>query len=257
MRDPDLLSNCLVDGDLSALARSRRKRRQALLVAVLIEVGLLAALLLVPIVSSTVPPRWISLAPTPPFRGNPNPASQPQRGSMLPQPHRDQLPHTDILFHQPIAIPTHVSPAADNSGPPEIAAQTNGAGPFGDPNGLIEGPLSSNSAMRPPLPPPAAHPPTPRPLHRSEGVEQALLLHRVDPVYPEIAKRAHIEGTVRLHALIGTDGAVRDVEILSGHPILAKAARDAVLEWRYRPTLLNGEKVEVETTITVIFELTR
>jgi protein TonB len=86
-------------------------------------------------------------------------------------------------------------------------------------------------------------------------VEQALLVYRVEPRYPALARQMHLEGTVRLHAVIGIDGAVRELEVESGHPLLARAARDAVLQWRYRPTRLNGEPVEVETTITVIFEL--
>jgi protein TonB len=65
----------------------------------------------------------------------------------------------------------------------------------------------------------------------------------------------HLEGTVVLRAVIGRDGMVRSVEVVTGHPMLAKAAREAVLEWRYQPTLLNGEPVEVETAITVHFVL--
>ncbi len=92
-------------------------------------------------------------------------------------------------------------------------------------------------------------------LKRSEGVQQALLIHRVDPEYPAIARQAHLHGTVQLRAIIARDGTVRSIEVLSGHPILAKAAREAVSQWRYRPTRLNGEPVEVETYVTVIFQL--
>jgi protein TonB len=86
-------------------------------------------------------------------------------------------------------------------------------------------------------------------------VKEALLIHRVEPHYPALARQMRLEGTVRLHAIIGIDGAVRELEVESGHPLLARAAREAVLQWRYRPTRLNGEPVEVETTIEVIFEL--
>ncbi len=81
------------------------------------------------------------------------------------------------------------------------------------------------------------------------------LLHRVDPHYPKLAADLHLSGTVRLQATIGRDGSVRDLEILSGEPILARAAVEAVGQWRYRPTLLNGAPVEVETYITVKFAL--
>jgi len=81
------------------------------------------------------------------------------------------------------------------------------------------------------------------------------LVYRVDPLYPEIARAMHLSGTVRLRAIIGTDGSVRNLEVLSGNPILARAAVAAVRQWRYRPTRLNGGAVEVETLVTVKFVL--
>lgn len=81
------------------------------------------------------------------------------------------------------------------------------------------------------------------------------LVHRVQPSYPEIARAMHLSGTVRLEAVIGPDGTVRNLVVLSGSPILARAAVEAVREWRYRPTLLDRALVEVETYITVNFIL--
>ena len=81
----------------------------------------------------------------------------------------------------------------------------------------------------------------------------ALLIHRVEPEYPQAAKWIHLSGTVVLRARIGTDGEVHELETVSGNPLLAQAARAAVLQWRYRPTMLNGQAVEVETQITVNF----
>jgi protein TonB len=75
------------------------------------------------------------------------------------------------------------------------------------------------------------------------------------PVYPPIAKTAHISGTVMLHAVIAKDGSVEDLQYVSGPPLLMKAAMDAVKQWRYQPTQLNGEPVEVDTTISVVFTL--
>jgi protein TonB len=77
----------------------------------------------------------------------------------------------------------------------------------------------------------------------------------VQPVYPEDARLGRISGTVRLHVIIGTDGTMKQLEVISGHPMLQKAALDAVRQWRYQQTLLNGEPVEVDTTIDVIFSL--
>jgi TonB family protein len=81
------------------------------------------------------------------------------------------------------------------------------------------------------------------------------LLDKADPVYPPLARQARISGTVRLHAILATDGKVQQLEVLSGHPLLAPSALDAVRQWHYKPTLLNGEPVEVDTTIDVIYSL--
>jgi protein TonB len=87
-------------------------------------------------------------------------------------------------------------------------------------------------------------------------VTAKFLIRKVNPAYPEEARRDRIQGTVRLHVIIGRDGSVQQVELISGHPVLAKPAIDAVRQWVYRPTLLNGEPVEVDTTIDVVFSLT-
>jgi len=93
------------------------------------------------------------------------------------------------------------------------------------------------------------------PLRRSEGYMEASLIHRVQPLYPLVAKTAGISGIVRLRAIIATNGSVRQLEVLSGNPILAQSATAAVREWRHRPTRLDGNDVEVETFITVNFVL--
>ena len=89
----------------------------------------------------------------------------------------------------------------------------------------------------------------------SQGVMDAMLVHRVLPEYPPPAKWIHLAGTVVLRATIGTDGTVRNLITVSGNPILTQAARAAVQQWRYRPTMLNGQAVEVETEVTVNFVL--
>src|SRR5690348_13360745 len=86
-------------------------------------------------------------------------------------------------------------------------------------------------------------------------VAQALLVSRVAPIYPPLARQARIQGTVILDIIVNKAGEIRDVKLVSGHPMLAPAAIDAVKQWRYRPYILNGEPVEVETQITVNFTL--
>ena len=89
----------------------------------------------------------------------------------------------------------------------------------------------------------------------SQGVSQGLLTHKVDPQYPPLAKQAHIQGTVVLHAVIGKDGQVQGLQVVSGHPMLSAAAISAVKQWRYKPYMLNGKPVEIDTNITVNFTL--
>ena len=81
------------------------------------------------------------------------------------------------------------------------------------------------------------------------------LIHRVQPDYPPLARQARIQGQVVLRAMISREGTIENLQVLSGHPMLVQAAVDAVRQWRYRPYVLNGEPVEVETQVTVNFVL--
>ncbi len=89
------------------------------------------------------------------------------------------------------------------------------------------------------------------------NVQQPCLIEQVRPYYPDVAKAHGIEGLVKLQAVIGRDGRIRDLKLISGHSWLVEAAMDAVRKWRYQPTLLEGEPVEVSTTIAVVFTLER
>jgi periplasmic protein TonB len=95
----------------------------------------------------------------------------------------------------------------------------------------------------------------PRAVRVSSGVAEGLLIRQVRPQYPAPARAARIQGAVMLQATIGKDGAIQDLRLLSGHPLLAQAAIEAVRQWRYRPYRLNDEAVEVDTTIRVNFTL--
>jgi protein TonB len=87
------------------------------------------------------------------------------------------------------------------------------------------------------------------------NVQQAMLVSQPRPVYPPLAKQARISGTVRFTAIIGRDGSIQNLTLVSGHPLLVQSATEAVKQWRYKPTLLNGEPVEVVTQIDVNFTL--
>jgi protein TonB len=95
------------------------------------------------------------------------------------------------------------------------------------------------------------------PLRVSSGTEEGLLLEKRMPVYPAIARAAGISGTVTLAAIISKSGTIENLRVISGPMMLQQAARDAVETWRYRPYLLDGQPVEVETTVSVIFTLSR
>jgi protein TonB len=108
-----------------------------------------------------------------------------------------------------------------------------------------------------PAQPPAEAPPPPEGTRVRMGakIQAALITKKVPPKYPREAREKRIEGTVRLHVIISKEGKIQYVELVSGDPILAKSAVEAVRKWEYRPTLLNGEAVEVDTTVDVIFSL--
>jgi protein TonB len=84
-----------------------------------------------------------------------------------------------------------------------------------------------------------------------------MLLHRVDPIYPPLPKQMRREGQVELRAVIATDGSIQSLQVVSGDPLFLRSATDAVSQWRYRATVLNGQPVEIETYITVIYTLQR
>jgi protein TonB len=81
------------------------------------------------------------------------------------------------------------------------------------------------------------------------------LKHRVDPIYPQLARQQAVEGTVKLQIIVSTDGAVTQAKLLSGPGLLTKAAVDAVLQWTYEPTSISNQVVEVETNVDIVFKL--
>jgi TonB family protein len=251
MRERDGFSQCLVDGDQQSLDRARLVRQKALLVSIIFEAALVAALLLWPLITQGLPPQQFLITPAPPYHGGSSSLSGKPPTAPL---HPNKAPATSYpVTSQPTHFPEH-PPVSKSDEAPAIGS---GFGPGNMPGpGIGDGenfPGGAESTMRPIPPGPKPKAEKPRPM--SEGVMEAALLNRVQPQYPEAARLMHVAGTVRLQAIIGKDGRVRDVEVLSGNPILARAALAAVREWRYRPTELNHEIVEVETEITVNFIL--
>ena len=154
---------------------------------------------------------------------------------------------------QPKVIPHDVKIIKEEP-EPEISSGMTGGVPGGVAGGSMGGVLGGviggmGGAPAPPKPKPTG------PVRVGGNVQAARILNRVNPTYPALARQTRISGTVRLHAIISKDGTIQQLEVMSGHPLLQQAALDAVRQWRYQPTLLNGEPVEVDTTIDVIFSL--
>jgi protein TonB len=171
------------------------------------------------------------------------------------------------VFTEPNRIPPSarmiVDPApshADETGPGIIGGVGEGGG---DRDGVIGGILKAASEAEPAAPPkvettaPAAAKSQIQRIRLGGVVLEAKLIHRVIPVYPAPARIVRASGNVMLQAVIGRDGHIQEIKAISGHPLLVAAAIDAVRQWIYQPTTLNGEPVEVDTVITVTFTLAR
>jgi protein TonB len=163
---------------------------------------------------------------------------------------------------QPKVIPKDIKQIQEDEAPSAGMGVTGGvpggvAG--GAMGGVLGGILGSVPSAAPPPPKKKEPPPPPRPSIIPVGgrVQNAMLLRHPDPVYPQIAKSARISGTVELSAIIGEDGHIQELKVVSGHPLLRQAALDAVKQWVYKPTLLNEQPVKVSTTIDVIFSLSQ
>ncbi len=176
-----------------------------------------------------------------------------------PPPPRDSAPRhagasqSEVIgetVRQPPRIPDH-TPIIHDEQPlqPPSAADIGVPGGVGNDANWHQSPLNEIIA--------AYSPPPPTPMHMkvSEGVSQGYLIYQVKPAYPHLARISHVQGTVLLNAAISRAGVIENLRALSGHPLLVPAAIEAVRQWRYRPYLLNGRPVEVETQITVRFTL--
>jgi protein TonB len=152
----------------------------------------------------------------------------------------------------PTAIPKKVAMIKEDEPPPSANAGVMGGVAGGVPGGQMGGVIGGIISSAPVAVPKVA---TPQKVRVSQGVSEGLLLHKVTPSYPPLAKQARIQGAVLLQATIGKDGSIQNLRVQSGHPMLTQAAIDAVRQWKYKPYLLNGEAVEVETTVQVNFTL--
>ena len=240
--------------------RGTRSRRWTMAAATL-QMGFVGVLLLIPLVAPEhlqmlVKQASISMQPMrePPPVQTTNSASSTQTSAIT-------LPQT--IAARPLTAPSRIlnrvaaiidSPSdflAVSSGPPQGPA-----GPFTNTNGIIG--LNTTIGVVPPPPPEpvAVKPATPTgPVRVGGTVMEAKIVKKVLPVYPALAKQIRISGSVRLEGVIAKDGTIQKLKVLSGHPLLVTAAVDAVRQWVYSPTQLNGQAVEVIAPIDVNFIL--
>jgi len=239
------LGRCLVDGDATLASRERRRRSKAFGFSILIETAALALLVIAPLVTSVAKPVFKQPEFTPIAFGK---ASTP----IASHNHNNPPHHPGILTG--ILVPGR-PPARPPQEEPEGGGENPGS-TFNSEQSEFNPILFS--AVRAIEPSPVVEPKKSdlnRPLKVSSTIIEARLISRVEPRYPQLAVITKREGTVVLHAIISRDGRIDFLEVVSGPPLLVPAALDAVRQWRYRPTLLNGEPVEVETSITVNFRL--
>jgi len=241
------------DSLLESGGRLTTKRGMTTTISFLLQIALVGVLVLIPLLYTEALPKQqlmtFLVAPPPPPPPPPPAAAVPQRVVKVVQ--------TDIIngeLRTPTKIPKKVEMIKEEEAPPPVMASAGVVGgvPGGVPGGQMGGVIGGIISSTPVAVPKVA---TPQRVRVSQGVSQGLLIHRVQPMYPPLARQARIQGTVVLQAEISKDGTIENLRLISGHPMLAPSAIEAVRQWRYKPYFLNGEPVAVETQITVNFTL--
>jgi protein TonB len=240
------LQGCFVEGNPEQRKRERRIRRRALIISVAAQCAILTAIVLVPLFGKPERIALASAVPLPPYYPS-RPPTRPETPTRPSTGHVRLGPHDPIF--QPPRVPGRVDERPDppSSEPPGIPTPS---GPGTACVGCI--PMDDDRHQPPPPPPPPPHGPT---RVMVGHLEQAMLTHRVEPQYPPLGRQIHREGQVELHAIIATDGSIQFLQVVSGDQLFLQSAIDAVSQWRYRPTSLDGQPVEIETYITVIYTL--
>jgi periplasmic protein TonB len=244
------LRSCLMEGNADEEKGARQARRRALIVSIIVQILVLAALVLHPLVGrgerlaatvfTPLPPYSYSVGPTHPTNNDTQPGKTPTACRICVPPRI-----------APTVTPG--DPGHPTSGPGEPGLYIPGVpvGPY------VPGTLPITGPERGPVPPQPVVVHTENRRISLGHIQTASLVHRVEPVYPALPLQMHREGRVELHAIIATDGSIQALEVVSGDPLFYASALAAVREWRYRPTFLDGQAVEVDTQISVIYTLNR
>jgi len=238
------------DSLLDSHFTGRAQRGWTTLTSCALQTLALAGVLMLPLLDPEGLPKLHLLSVSAPIGPPPGPPPVVEHAHATNRPIQSNLSHGLVVA--PPTIPTGVSHVVDD-GPlqdssPCAVCVPGGTGSLSSTNPIF-GSLGHRVPVVTPPPPPTVHPP--RISHMMEG----NLIYRVQPTYPPLARAARIQGTVLLRAIISRNGTIENLQTISGHPMLVGAALDAVRQWRYRPYILNGDPVEVETQVTVIFSL--
>jgi protein TonB len=229
----------------STLMKKKTNKSWSVALSTVVQTMIMGVLVLVPLIHTEALPKTmlstILVAPPSP----PPPPEQPARTTVR------QVPRSfrNGVMVAPKVIPGFVDMTPEPELPPEEPGSRTTNSIFDNIPG--QGILGNNGPALPSAPKIA--PPTR--VKQGGNVTAASVISQARPLYPALAMQARIQGNVVLHAIIDKDGRVAQLEVISGHPLLVQAALDAVKQWRYRPTLLNGDPVEVDTTITVTFTM--
>src|ERR1700680_4973293 len=228
----------------------KTKRLSTTVLSFLLQVGLIGVLILIPLIYTHALPKGnlmtFLVAPPPPPPPPPPPAASAVKVVKI------QSEVINGQLRTPTKIPNKVQMIKEEEAPPDLGGGVTGGVPGGIPGGSAGGVMGSILSTTNAAIPKVA---TPQRVRVSTGVATGLLIKKVTPNYPQLAKQARIQGTVVLQAEISKDGTIQNLQLISGHPMLAPAAIEAVRQWRYKPYLLNGEPVAVETTVQVNFSL--
>jgi protein TonB len=219
------------------------------LASLTVQAFLAGVLLVLPLIYPEALPKLKFITPL----GTPEPPPAPAAPAQHPASAATSNLAAGGHLIEPATIPRETAQITDTSAPAPVGlAELGVVGSTG--TRWSDNPVFRSLASTAALPPPASAAPVVRQPPLSHAME-AFLVHRVQPEYPPLARAVRVQGVVVLQAIIARDGTVANLRVLSGHPMLVRAAVAAVQQWRYRPYLLNGEAVEVETQITVNFVL--
>jgi protein TonB len=241
------------DSLIESGGKLKTKRGSMSVISFSFQILLVCFAVLYPLIFTEALPKgqmmFLLVAPPPP------PPPPPPAAAMV---QHVRVVQTDIVngeLRTPTKIPQKIKMIQEDEAPPAMASSgvvggVPGGVPGGSMNGVIGGLISAtnSTAMVPKMAAPTR-------VRVSSGVSTGLLIRKVPPTYPPLARQARIQGVVILQAQISKTGDIQNLQLISGHPMLAPAAIEAVKQWKYKPYLLNGEPVEVDTQVQVNFTL--